>query len=59
MDADDFSLQFNGYGCGVFTCGNTEYLANNASLDFVQDDMLMLRQKLCEEILKYVNLLNC
>lgn len=52
MNADDCPLQFNSYDCGVFTCVNAEYLARDVNLDFEQSDMVMLRQKLCYEILK-------
>lgn len=52
MDADDCPKQRNGFDCGVFTCINAEYLARDAKLDFTQDDMPILRQRLCYEILK-------
>lgn len=52
MDADDCPSQLNGYDCGVFSCVNAEFLARDAKLDFTQDDMPMLRRKLCYEILK-------
>lgn len=50
MDADNYPLQLTNYGHRVFTCVNEEYLARDTSLDFVQDNMLILRQKLCYEI---------
>lgn len=51
MDAEDCPKQQNGYDCGVFTCINAEYLSRDAKLDFVQDDMPILRNRICYEIL--------
>lgn len=51
MHADDCPQQRNGFDCGVFTCINAEYLARDAVLDFTQDDMPILRHRLCYEIL--------
>jgi sentrin-specific protease 1 len=51
MHADDCPAQFNGYDCGVFTCINAEYLARDSILNFTQDDMLNLRNRICYEIL--------
>lgn len=48
----DCPQQLNSYDCGVFTCVNAEYLARDVKLDFVQNDMFMLRYKLCYEILR-------
>jgi len=50
MHADDCPQQRNGYDCGIFTCVNAEYLARDAALDFTQDDMPILRHRLCYEI---------
>ncbi|KAL5233022.1 hypothetical protein ACI65C_000432 [Semiaphis heraclei] len=51
MDAEDCPKQQNGYDCGVFTCVNAEYLSRDAKLDFVQDDMPILRNRISYEIL--------
>jgi len=51
MDAEDCPAQKNGYDCGVFTCVNAEYLSRDAELNFVQEDMPKLRNRICYEIL--------
>ncbi|KAL4083215.1 hypothetical protein QTP88_028545 [Uroleucon formosanum] len=49
--AEDCPQQQNVHDCGVFTCVNAEYLSRDAKLDFVQDDIPKLRNKICYEIL--------
>jgi sentrin-specific protease 1 len=51
MHANDCPTQFNGYDCGVFTCINAEYLARDSILNFTQDDIFILRNRICYEIL--------
>jgi Ulp1 family protease len=51
MHADDCPTQFNGYDCRVFTSINAEYLARGSILNFIQDDIPKLKNRICYEIL--------
>ena len=52
MPPDSSPLQHNGFDCGMFVCMYADYMLNNLPEQFSQDDMPMLREKICYCILR-------
>ena len=51
MPPIDSPKQENGFDCGMFVCMYADYMLNNLPEQFSQNDMPMLRQKICYCIL--------
>jgi hypothetical protein len=46
--------QANGYDCGVFTCKNVELLSQDRPLNYLQQDMRLVRRRMAYDILQTV-----
>jgi len=51
-DLNNTPQQQNGYDCGVFTIMFTDFLTDNLSLAFSQEDMHLFRKKICANIIR-------